>query len=381
MSIAGIIITVIAAFVFFLLYAAWPYNGRKERMREFSGWYYAHRGLHDKEDAPENSMLAFERAVEKGYGIELDVRMTGDNQLVIMHDPDLMRAAGVPKKISDMSLREATEYTLFGTEEHVPIFWEVLKTVDGKVPLIIEIKAERGDDVKEICGETAFILDGYEGQYCIESFHPGVVRWFRKNRPQTLRGQLSECMDPKTQGFFSFSLSACLFNFLTKPDFIAYNLRDMYKLPYVYMRKAADAFGAAWTVRSEEALLDAKMMYDVFIFENFLPDPLEKARLRSGGQTEGKTMEGIVRRHLIFSGDVQGVGFRYHANYISQHLGVTGWVKNLYDGRVEMEAQGTEAQIESLISQLKAQRFVEINDIESELIKVDPRSYEFKVRY
>ena len=339
MSTAGIVITVIAACVFFILYAAWPYNGRKDRMREFCGWYYAHRGLHDKEDAPENSMLAFERAVEKGYGIELDVRMTG------------------------------------------PIFWEVLKTVDGKVPLIIEIKAERGDDVKEICGETAFILDGYEGQYCIESFHPGVVRWFRKNRPQTLRGQLSECMDFKTNGIFSFSLSACLFNFLTKPDFIAYNIRDMYRLPYVYLRKAADAFGAAWTIKSEEALLDAKMMYDVFIFEGFCPDPEERAKFRSGGKVEGKVMEGIVRRHLIFSGDVQGVGFRYHANYISQRLGVTGWVKNLYDGRVEMEAQGTEAQIESLIAQLKAQRFVEIRDIESELVKVDPRSYEFKVRY
>ena len=123
------------------------------------------------------------------------------------------------------------------------------------------------------------------------------------------------------------------------------------------------------------------MMYDVFIFENFRPDPDERAGLRGGAQAEGKVMEGVVRRHLIFSGDVQGVGFRYHANYISQRLGVTGWVKNLYDGRVEMEAQGTEAQIESLISQLKAQRFVEISDIESELIKVDPRSYEFKVRY
>ena len=65
MSTAGIVITVIAACVFFILYAAWPYNGRKDRMREFCGWYYAHRGLHDKEDAPENSMLAFERAVEK----------------------------------------------------------------------------------------------------------------------------------------------------------------------------------------------------------------------------------------------------------------------------------------------------------------------------
>ncbi len=188
-------------------------------------------------------------------------------------------------------------------------------------------------------------------------------------------------MDLKTQGFFSFALSACLFNFLTKPDFIAYNLRDAYRLPYMYLRKAANAFGAAWTVKSEEALLDARMMYDVFIFENFRPDPDERAGLRGGAQAEGKVMEGVVRRHLIFSGDVQGVGFRYHANYISQRLGVTGWVKNLYDGRVEMEAQGTEAQIESLISQLKAQRFVEISDIESELIKVDPRSYEFKVRY
>ena len=71
-----------------------------------------------------------------------------------------------------------------------------------------------------------------------------------------------------------------------------------------------------------------------------------------------------IRRHIFFSGRVQGVGFRYTAVYLARPLGLTGWVKNLWDGRVEMEVQGRPVAIERLLSQLRNQRFIRIEDVE-----------------
>ena len=79
----------------------------------------------------------------------------------------------------------------------------------------------------------------------------------------------------------------------------------------------------------------------------------------------------ILRKHLIFSGRVQGVGFRYQARHLAQSLGLTGWVKNLWDERVEMEVQGEEAQIYRLIEELSRGRFIYIERVESETIPVD----------
>ncbi|MDO4805495.1 MAG: acylphosphatase [Lachnospiraceae bacterium] len=92
-------------------------------------------------------------------------------------------------------------------------------------------------------------------------------------------------------------------------------------------------------------------------------------------------MEGTVRKHVYVSGRVQGVGFRYYATYIAQRNGVSGWVKNLYDGRVEMEVQGKPEQIDALFEGLKRQRHIQITDLEMKDIPADPSSYEMKVRY
>ena len=87
----------------------------------------------------------------------------------------------------------------------------------------------------------------------------------------------------------------------------------------------------------------------------------------------------ILRKHLIFSGRVQGVGFRYQARHLAQSLGLTGWVKNLWDERVEMEVQGEEAQIYRLIEELSRGRFIYIERVESETIPVDYHESSFRV--
>jgi acylphosphatase len=87
-------------------------------------------------------------------------------------------------------------------------------------------------------------------------------------------------------------------------------------------------------------------------------------------EEHGAAKEMEVRRHIYFSGCVQGVGFRYRAYYLAQSLGLTGWVKNCYDERVEMEVQGSKDRIEELIERLKQQRFIEIDTVEMKEIPV-----------
>lgn len=381
MNMPSIIAIVILVLIALFGLAVRPNNKRKDRMEVFARQYIAHRGLHDnKSDAPENSMAAYEKAVEKGYGIELDVRMTRDCQIVCFHDPTLMRATHTLGSVEEKSLGELLKLKLFNSEERIPIFWEVLKNIDGRVPLIVEVKAERGADIDQLCKEVVFCLDSYEGTTCIESFHPMVLRWFRKNHPSYLRGQLSTHF--KDEGFWSYFLTICFFNFLTRPDFIAYDIRYMYSIPYYLLRSMWGAVGVAWTCKSDGDLENARAMFDVFIFDSFIPGKKsEEAMAARRAASKGEVMEGTVRKHVYVSGRVQGVGFRYYATYIAQRNGVSGWVKNLYDGRVEMEVQGKPEQIDALFEGLKRQRHIQITDLEMKDIPADPSSYEMKVRY
>ncbi len=376
-------ITIFAILVLavFLVYAAWPYNKRKERMQIFKAQYIAHRGLYDNDGpAPENSMAAYEKAAEAGYGIELDVRMTDDCQMVCFHDPSLKRATGAEGSIEDHSLGKLLNLRLFNSREPIPIFWEVLQNIHGRVPLIVEIKAEKNSDIDQLCREVAFCLDAYEGDYCIESFHPKVVRWFRKNHPQVVRGQLTERF--VNEGVQSFVLTWCLFNFLTKPDFIAYNKKDIHTKAFGFLRYVCGASMVGWTIHSAEEIEEMRECYDVFIFEHFTPPELDTAKKEALlAAAKGTVPMNIVRKHMFIDGRVQGVGFRYHSTYIAQHVGVTGWVRNLYDGRVEMEAQGTPEQIEEMMSRLGNQRYISITGVESTDVPPDPRSVDFRVKY
>ena len=137
---------------------------RPERMPKV---YYAHRGLHDNiSDAPENSLAAFQKAVDAGYGIELDVQMTADGKVVVVHDFNLKRISGVDKEIDQCTYEELQDYPIYGSDQRVPLFEDVLKAVDGKVPLIVELKYKEGS---KICEKAQELLNSYTGIYCIES--------------------------------------------------------------------------------------------------------------------------------------------------------------------------------------------------------------------
>lgn len=234
--------------------------------------YFAHRGLHDNGgDAPENSMAAFRKAVEAGYGMELDVHVTGDGVPVIFHDSELERMCGVTGEIKDYTYEKLQCFMLGKSTERIPKLEDLLLMVQGRVPLIVEIKSDLAD-VSE-CAVIDKTLREYDGEYCVESFNPMVLWWFRRHHNEVVRGQLSSDFrrDGGYKSFLYFLLTHLLFNFLAKPDFIAYNhkfkeepgrriCRKFYKIPSV-----------AWTIRSREELHEMRGEFDVFIFESFIP--------------------------------------------------------------------------------------------------------------
>ncbi|NLK28724.1 MAG: glycerophosphodiester phosphodiesterase, partial [Clostridiales bacterium] len=211
-------------------------------------------------------------AVHNHYGIELDVQLTRDQIPVVFHDGNLLRACGVKHKVSELTYQELSTYRLFQSQERIPTLEEALNAIGGKVPLIIELKIPW--HAKLLCRKVSEILQGYKGVYCIESFNPFGLMWYRKNHPEVVRGQLStDFRKEKIEGskVQYFILKHLLMNFLTKPDFIAYDHQYISGLSITLCRKLYRIKTVAWTIRSQEELDRNRKFFDWFIFENFKP--------------------------------------------------------------------------------------------------------------
>ncbi|MDE6676923.1 MAG: phosphodiesterase, partial [Clostridia bacterium] len=156
----------------------------------------AHRGLHDAVK-PENSLAAFRAAIERGYAIETDVRLTKDGQLVVFHDDTLTRMAGIKRRVNELTADELSEIPLAGTNECIPLFSEFLKELNGKAPLLLEIKNESGANVKAFIGKISEALEGYGGEYAVQSFVPAYVKEFKQLRPEILCGILGTAESKK----------------------------------------------------------------------------------------------------------------------------------------------------------------------------------------
>ena len=235
-------------------------------LQTLQGWSYAHRGLHGN-GVPENSMEAFRLALENGYGIELDVHLMADGNLAVIHDASLKRTAGADVKIEDLVTDQLQDYYLEGTQERIPEFRQVLELFAGKAPLIIELKAERNNHAA-LSEAVCKMLESYNGAYCLESFDPRCIYWLRKNRPQEIRGQLSQNFVKNKSGKLPFILKWVLttniLNFLTRPDFISYQFCDRKRLGVDICRKLWKIQGVTWTLRNLDEHKDA-------VIENWLP--------------------------------------------------------------------------------------------------------------
>lgn len=273
MKVIGIIVICILILAVLYLLMIMPRMAGKPDTATFTKWLYAHRGLHDnRTDAPENSLRAFQKAVEAGFGIEMDIQMTKDHVPVVFHDFTLKRICNADGKIADYTFEELQQFHLCDSDQKIPKFEDVLKLVDGKVPLIVELKIEALDT--SICPAGDKLLSAYKGMYCIESFNPLGVFWYRRHRKEIVRGQLSDAFlkEGEYRGVLYFLLQNLVFNFLTKPDFIAYH----HKYPEILSRRICRGLyhntAAAWTIKSQKELDAARKNFDIFIFDSFMPE-------------------------------------------------------------------------------------------------------------
>lgn len=230
----------------------------------------AHRGLHDiGRGVPENSLLAFRKAIEAGYAIELDVRITGDQQVVVFHDADLLRLCGRDGLVEHTPLAELKTFRLLGTEETVPSFRDVLDQVHGQVPLVVEIKKDKGEAAGVLESSVARMLQHYPGPCAVQSFSPRTVKWFQKNAPQILRGQISTDLANMTKGlswFTRIQLKQALMSGYGDPDFLAYDVRDLpSEITAAARRRKLPIL--SWTVRSPAERARAAAHADNVIFE------------------------------------------------------------------------------------------------------------------
>lgn len=261
-----IVLVILAAIYLFMVS---PRMFHKPDVSAFYGVHYAHRGLFDnKTNAPENSLNAIRKAVKAGYGIEFDVQLSKDDIPVVFHDASLKRVCGVEGNVWEYTLEELQRMKLADSDQTIPTFEDVLKVVDGKVPLIIEYKMDRVDT--KVCELGNKILEHYKGTYCIESFHPYAVKWYKENCPDVVRGQLSEDYAKRGKKDFVLRIMTYLLtNFLTRPDFIAYCHEDAENVSRRICRKLG-ALSVTWTVRSREQYEKAKPHFDLFIFDSFI---------------------------------------------------------------------------------------------------------------
>lgn len=250
-----------------LVYLVAPGKIRKKQKEPFLHRNFAHRGLHKRDKSvPENSLAAFEAAASYGYGIELDVQLSKDGEVVVFHDDTLNRVCGVDARVDEKTWDELRQMCLCGTNQRIPLFSEVLKCVRSRSVLIVELK--NGKHNRELCEKTYALLRTYPGEYCIESFNPFIVRWFRKNAPWVVRGQLAN--QPKdykgeTNPVTGFILGNVLLNFLARPQFIAHKIGP--KNFTVRLSERLGAMKVAWT--SHEWMNEKGN--DAVIFEFYKP--------------------------------------------------------------------------------------------------------------
>ena len=263
------LLTLLAATGVVLAYFLLPGESSQAQRAPFWGVNFAHRGLHSQDrSVPENSLAAFTAAVDAGYAIELDVRLTYDGRVVVFHDAELQRMCGVPGTVRQHTLAQLSALTLLDTGQPIPTLRQALEVVGEKVPLLIELKPD--SCWRELCEGTWRVLRGYDGDICVQSFDPRILRWFRHRAPGLLRGQLVGRPKDLGGGPAAYIVGWGLSHFLGRPGFIA--CQKGYRPPLVRLAWHL-CMSLVWTVRPEDDNTQMELGYDSVIFEFYEPEP------------------------------------------------------------------------------------------------------------
>ncbi len=229
----------------------------------------AHRGIHN-EQVDENSIPSFKLAVEQGFGLEIDIHLTKDNGIVVMHDYTTTRTTGIDKHINELTRAELTKIKLTKTQTKIPLLQDVLDVVDGKVPILIELKAE-GKYKEDFAKIVIDSLKNYKHKdtIALQSFNPYLVKEMRLLQDEIIVGQLaSNNLEGQTK-FIQFLFRSLIVLKISKPHFFAYELKYIKRRKIQRKRRKLPLL--AWTVTTKEEQKLAQKYADNIIFENIKP--------------------------------------------------------------------------------------------------------------
>lgn len=255
---------IIGAILLLFIITLLPSKQRKEM--DWMKRHTAHRGYFSEDQSiPENSMAAFEKAVGRKMNIELDVRLDKEGELIVFHDLTLDRMCDVIGQVESIDHAHMQQWYLKDSKEKIPTLKQVLDFVDGQVGLIIEIKPTK--QIERVCTNVCALLDQYPGKFAVCSFHPMIVYYFKKHRPQYIRGQIIEPFFGKNDVslFNKFFLTINGYNFMTQCNFVSYK----YNLaPYFRWMRFLSGFMIVWAIKDEQWLKRHETKYDGIIVEH-----------------------------------------------------------------------------------------------------------------
>jgi len=223
----------------------------------------AHRGIHNNLNIPENSIKAFQKALDKNLPIELDIHILKDNTLIVFHDDNLKRMTGINENIKDYTYNELNKLKLLNTNYKIPTLKEVLELVNGKVPIIIELKNDKRTN--KMCNELVNELKNYKGEFIIQSFYPSIINWFKKNKPEYIRGLLIS--NNYKNKLTKFLIKTKLLLKYTSPNFLSVSKNILNNKKIQRERhKGTPVF--VWTIKNKDEINNLKNKADAFISNN-----------------------------------------------------------------------------------------------------------------
>ena len=260
-----IIVLLSALFVFVVA----PRMNHDADMSGLSG-AFAHRGYFDNESGiPENSLPAFQKAIDAGIGIELDVQLSSDGVAMVFHDKTLERMCGIDGYIWDYTSEELQQMTLLGTDYTIPTLDQAVELIGGQVPVIVEHKLDLVDTT--LCEYSYGVMKDYDGWWCMKSFDPRALIWYKNNAPEVIRGQLAAEFwhDEQYAGKPLYTaLSFMVGNVVARPDFISYNYMHKDNISLKICRLLG-AETACWTIQTQREFDQLKGEFDVVLFDSF----------------------------------------------------------------------------------------------------------------
>lgn len=212
-------------------------------MKEIKNIKISHRGIHNNQDIPENSLKAFKKSIKENIPIELDVHMLKDKNIVVFHDDNIKRMTNIDKDIHELTYKELKNYKLLNTNETIPLLQDVLKLVNGKVLLNIEVKYQ--EEYIEECRQLSKILDNYKGNFLIQSFSIKIVHWFKKHKKNYITGLLISNKVNIKNKFIILIIK------ILKPDFVSLNKKLHNKEIINYLKKKNIPI-LLWTIKKDE---------------------------------------------------------------------------------------------------------------------------------